>query len=82
MGAHWNTQNTSQYIAYCDVFCVFQWAPITILPSLFVGHFAYLPYAWEHSIESVGKWQMKGTMREFEKFVLFFLFFENLVVLV
>ena len=33
MGAHWNTQNTSQCV-YCDVFCVFQWAPITILPPL------------------------------------------------
>ena len=39
MGAHWNTQNTSKYITMCivmyfDVFCVFQWAPITILPPL------------------------------------------------
>ena len=25
-------QNTSQCTVYCDVFCVFQWAPITILP--------------------------------------------------
>ena len=27
-------QNTSQYTMYCDVFCVFRWAPITILPPL------------------------------------------------
>ena len=42
IGAHWNTQNTSKYITMCivtyfDVFCVFQWAPITILPPLGVG---------------------------------------------
>ena len=37
MGAHWNPQNTSKYITihvYFDVFCVLQWAPITILPPL------------------------------------------------
>ena len=37
MGAHWNTQNTSKYSVCFDVFCVFQWAPITILPPLGVG---------------------------------------------
>ena len=35
MGAHWNAQN--QYTMYFDVFCVFQWAPITILPPLGLG---------------------------------------------
>ena len=47
MGAHWNTQNTSKYITihvmYFDVFCVFQWAPITILPPLGQGWGVCIP---------------------------------------
>ena len=47
MEAHWNTQNTSKHITIrivmCfDAFCVFQWAPITILPPLEEGGWVVL----------------------------------------
>ena len=39
MGSHW--KNALKYITYIvmyfDVFCVFQWAPITLLPPSGIG---------------------------------------------